>query len=241
MSKTRLDHTLIEKLATKLGRSKASLQSTISQFAGKYAISSEAALILLAKQNGIGTATYLKKLPANRQEQVRATLPAIFGQVTHKRRAIALLHDKSGSTTARQRSPLSMAIEYLIQDLDLRGRVSDLLKARGKFDRVFREATTVLDHKIKAVSGVKGNPSSLIVKALNPDPKKAVLVLSDEPSEQEGFFNICKGIFLAFRNATHHKLTEKFTREDALKFCGFVDSLLSAIAQAKVHRERAGN
>ena len=117
----------------------------------------------------------------------------------------------------------------------------DLLKAKGSFDRVFRESTTVLDHRIKSLSGMKGLPSSVIPRAINPAPNNAVIEISDEPAQQEGFFYIHKGVFQAFRNATHHELTDKFTREDALKFCGFVDLMLLALSQATVHPDRVKN
>lgn len=81
-------------------------------------------------------------------------------------------------------------------------------------------------------------PQELIGKALNPDPAKAVLVVSSNRAEQEGFFNICKGIGLSFRNPTHHNLTNKFTRQDAMKFCGFIDATLAVLSQAKCHLER---
>ncbi len=76
------------------------------------------------------------------------------------------------------------------------------------------------------------NPGDVVGKVLNPDPQKAVLKVSDERSEQEGMFSVCKGLTLAFRGPAHHTLSDDFTRADALKFCGFVDTLLAILETA---------
>jgi hypothetical protein len=39
---------------------------------------------------------------------------------------------------------------------------------------------------------------------------------------------------LAFRNPTHHYLSDSFKREDALKFTAFIDSLLKILHKCKV-------
>lgn len=140
----------------------------------------------------------------------------------------------------RKTEPITAAtIRALLQDDQLWDRCKDLFRAGRNFDRVFREATTVLDDRLKAKSGIRNmNPVNLVGKAVNPDPSKAIIVVSTNKDEQEGFHAMCKGIMLGFRNRTHHALSDKFTREDALKFCGFIDSLLAVIEQANIHSER---
>jgi hypothetical protein len=43
---------------------------------------------------------------------------------------------------------------------------------------------------------------------------------------------------LAFRDNTHHNLSDSFTQSDALKFCGMIDILLAVIGKGTVYSER---
>lgn len=234
MARTRLDQDLITKLMERTGNKEKSIRDLISRRASRHGISSETAQILWAKEFGIGTARYQRSLPPHIQEEVRNLLPTLMGE----RAARPTPQTQGGSKTSGRssaREPIGMAIDYLLKDDELRDRCRDLLRARGNFDRVFREATTVLDDRLKRLSGVreKLNPASLVGKAISPNPDTAILRVSDDRDEQEGFHSICKGLVLAFRNPTHHELTNKFSREDALKFCGFIDAILAVLAQAK--------
>jgi len=58
--------------------------------------------------------------------------------------------------------------------------------------------------------------------------------VSETKSEQEGFFNLCHGVTLWFRNRTHHHLDAKLTREEALRICAFIDLLLPIVDGATV-------
>lgn len=140
-----------------------------------------------------------------------------------------------GKKSPKSRDPTGLAIDYLLSDKELKSRCEDLLKRPRHFDRVFREATTVLETRIRSLSGItkKMHPSDLVSRVINPDPTKAILVLSEDKSEQEGFHGICKGTILGFRDPLHHQLDEKVTQQDALKFCAFVDMLLDLLGKAR--------
>lgn len=122
-----------------------------------------------------------------------------------------------------------------INDDELRERCSDILTAPGNFDRVINQATQVLEDRIRKKSGLLGNNTGtkLVNTALNADIDKTILEVSTNKEEHEGVCHICRGIMLAFRNPTHHHLTDQYSREDALKFCAFIDNILFLIDHSK--------
>jgi len=122
-----------------------------------------------------------------------------------------------------------------ITNEELKSRCSGILSSPSNFDRVINQATLVLEDRIRIKAKLDSSDIGvgLVNKALNPNPAKSILKVSDHAEEHEGICHICRGIMLAFRNPTHHQLTDRFTREDALKVCAFVDNLLKIIEQAR--------
>ena len=226
--KARLDQALLKKIAEKTGKSLQYVREQTSRRASRLSITSEAAQVLWAKELEIGTGYALRRLDPHIQEQVQASLPSVFARADRRETKTRRSRDLPRSDS------VGMAAEYLLSDRELRDRCQDLLKRRRHSDRVLREATTVLEDRIKKLSGLTGNinPEPLVNQALNPDLAKAVLQVSKEANEQAGFHSICRGIVLAFRHKAHHQLDDKVTREDALKFCGFVDVLLEILGKA---------
>ena len=234
MAKAKLDPDLLTKMAAKSGKGKQYLREQISRRASRSSVSSLAAQILWAKELGLGITMALNRAEPGVREEIRAsgspTTRTVPGAPTVQRR--------SGVRT-KTRPITGAAINFLLEDRELRGRCRDLLLARKHYDRVVREATTVLDDRLKTASGITNmNPTALVGKALNPDPAKAVIVVSAGRDEQQGFFSVCNGVMLAFRNKAHHTLSNAFTQADALKFCGFIDALLAVIGKGSVHPER---
>lgn len=236
MPKQRLNPGLLKKLQKATGGKPLTyIREQISKKASRASISSLAAQIVWAQGKRIGVAHALNKAPPEVREEVRSAqrpTPAPARAYRAPR--------ESDRAESRKGKPFTAAtIKALLQDQQMRERCRDLVLARKHFDRAFREATTILDDRLKNRSGIKNmSPVNLVGKVLNPDPQKAVIVMSANGDEQEGFHAVCKGVMLAFRNKAHHSLSDKFTREDALKFCGFIDTLLGAIEQAEVHLER---
>src|SRR5260370_25515214 len=232
MSKLHLNSDLLERLAKKTAKSKQYIREQISRKAGRQGISSIAAQIAWAKEQRIGVAHALNKLPAEVREEVRSAQKGRVAPVSVRTMNPKPTRPKAG----KPRAMTAATINSLLQDETLRERCKDLLRARKHFDRVFREATTVLDYRLKTKSGIKNmNPPNLGSKVLNQYPKKAIIEISPDAGEQQGFHAICQGVMLAFRNKAHHSLSDKFTREDALKVCGFIDTILGRIEQADIH------
>ncbi len=111
-----------------------------------------------------------------------------------------------------------------------------VLTAEGKFDRVINQATQVLEARIRTKSGGNSDKTGtqLVNAVIKAKIDQTVLQVSRDEGEQEGVAHICRGIMQAFRNPTHHQLSDAFSREGALKFCGFIDSLLRIIDNAEV-------
>lgn len=125
-----------------------------------------------------------------------------------------------------------------IKDADLKSRCADLLSAPGNFDRAINQTTQVLEDRIRRKSEQDNNVTGvqLVNAVLKTDLNTTILKVSADESEQRGFTDICRGIMAAFRNPTHHQITDKFSREDALKVCAFIDNLLRVIDAAEVQR-----
>lgn len=121
-----------------------------------------------------------------------------------------------------------------IKDDELRARAGELLMAPDHFDRVINQATLVLEHRIRTKAGVGTElvGVALVNDVFNGDPTRTRLRASLDDGEHRGYCDVFRGVFGAFRNTTHHQLTEKFSREEALRICAFIDSLLRVVEQA---------
>lgn len=230
MAQRRLDEKLLTKLSRKLKKPIPAVNVIVSHKAAKLSISSEAALILLAKQHGIGTAVYQQKLDPSKQAEVRESLPLLIHGGQSKKTSSPKPSQKAKSAISNK-SALRLAIEYMIQDQQLISRCGDLLLAKANFDRAINQATLILEDRvrIKAKPAAKLVGENLVNYAFNADLLKTVLKVSDDPEEQRGFTNLIRGIVPAFRNKTHHHLIDTFAREEAMRVCGFIDVLLRIV------------
>lgn len=232
MGRRILDPKLLTKVARKLGKKQITdVNKIVSRKAAKLAVSSEAALIILAKEHGIGTAAYQRRLDSSKQAEVRDALPALFAP-TVRRNDRAQGVGKKSTVGISKRAQLKSAIEYLIQDNEMRERCGDILLAASNFDRPVNQATLVLEDRIRKKSQPiqKLVGENLVGYAFNENLSKTVLrVASNDPDDQRGFTQMLRGTVPAFRNKTHHHIINNFSREEAMRVCGFIDTLLRVV------------
>lgn len=227
-----LDEKIMSKLAKKLGKHDITdVNRLVSRRAAKLGISAEAALVILAKENGIGTSNYQRTLDATKQAEVRDSIPVIISPNT-RRQSNSGKGDEKATSSTNKRAVLKSMIEFLIQDVELRDRCQDMLLASSKFDRPINQATLVLENRIRSMARPTARlvGENLLNYAFNEDLARTVLrVASNEPEDQRGFTQIMRGIVPSFRNKTHHHIINNFSREEALQVCGFIDVLLRVV------------
>lgn len=221
---TRLNSSLLAKIAHKKKTTIPRIRQGISHRASRWRITSEAAQLVWADQMGISIGGALARLPPHVQEQVRE-----HGKDFVERPPGASRRAPVRANTPRgARDGLREAVNRLITEPQLVSRCADTLKGTRKFDRAINQATLVLESYLRKLSR-KGKGTNIHeVAAIVLHPKNPVLRVSTEDDVQEGYFFICKGLFLVFRNLTHHQLAE-FSREDAISICGFVNAFLDAL------------
>lgn len=129
------------------------------------------------------------------------------------------------------------ALYNAIEDLELQKRCGDiLLVATGAFDRVINQATQILEDRIKKKANLQntnliGLP--LVSKSIHSKIEHTILKFSDDNNVQESYAELFKGIIGTYRNSTHHGLEYECTREDALKFCAYIDFLLKELDKSE--------
>lgn len=119
-----------------------------------------------------------------------------------------------------------------IEDDVLRSRCKALLADTDHYDRVVREASVILESRVRAAARLDKTTIGvdLMAQAFRPDGGR--LHLSDVRSEQLGAMEMFKGLMGFFRNDAGHHVVESWTLDDAVRFVGCVDLLLKLVARA---------
>ena len=129
------------------------------------------------------------------------------------------------------------ALYNSIEDTELQKRCGDiLLEASGAFDRVINQATQILEDRIKTKAELQKSTLvglKLVSKVIHSKLEDTILKFSDDPNIQEQYAALFKGIIGVYRNPTHHGLDYECSREDALKFCSYIDLLLKEVEKSE--------
>ena len=222
-----LDRTLMTKLARKTGTK--NVNGMVSRKARKLGRSSEAALVILCREQGIGTSTFQRHLEGSKQAEIRDALLGMLPQSRATPRATKRGHP--AKTGINKRASHKIAVEYLIQDEELRSRCQNELLASAHFDKAVSQATLVLEERIRSKAQLTGLVGEhLVSAAFNENlPKTLLRVASGDAGDQRGFTQILRGLVPTFRNKTHHFIIKNFSREEAMCVCGFIDVLLRVV------------
>ena len=125
-------------------------------------------------------------------------------------------------------------------DPELRRRCADLYEQfsgdpadQDRFDTVLREASTVLEERIRRVSGLPAHLHGLDLVSAAFAPDNGELIVSIDRNEQEGAHLLFRGYFGFIRNTVGHHLVAAYTRERAAQVLGYADYLLFLLSQAR--------
>jgi len=129
-------------------------------------------------------------------------------------------------TSSLMRHTWKEAADELIRDEELRRRCGDLLAAEGDHDRAVREACTVLEDRVR---GLISAPNTLVGTRLMDSAmwgNSLNLRLSDHDGEQEGAWQMYRGLMAYYRNPVGHRLRDDLDRNEVLHVVSWIDHLL---------------
>lgn len=129
-----------------------------------------------------------------------------------------------------------------IHDAILKERCSDLLQAPGAFDRVVREATIILEDRLRTrishdrlaaliPDSAKQTGDNLVNTLLN--PASPILSISTDQHERAAFQRIMFGVFAYLRNPFHHHIDDDIDWSWSWSIVGFIDHLLNEVANCQ--------
>ena len=158
-------------------------------------------------------------------------------------RVDAVVQSAIGTLEAGLWPPKRPTPVLVIHDAELRQRCSDLLGAPGNYDRVVREATTVLEDRLRrcppfdVLAKVIPNAAdqtgdNLVNKLFNPDTP--VLSISSDKTKRIAFRNILVGVVSYLRNPSHHRLDDATEWSWAWSTVGLIDKLLADVDSCAV-------
>lgn len=134
----------------------------------------------------------------------------------------------------------------VIQDMELRNRCLDLLSAPTAYDRVTREATTILEDRIRMKlphtllarlipQAADQTGDNLVNRLLS--PRNPVIIVSSEKQKQVAFHQITSGVFSYLRNPYHNRLDPSTEWSWAWSTVGLMDRLLAEVDGSSISEQ----
>jgi hypothetical protein len=150
----------------------------------------------------------------------------------------AAIEKTIGSLNAGIWPPEAPTPLLVIKDEELRRRCSDLLSSPGNYDRVIREATTVLEDRIRRrppfdvltrliPQSADQAGDNLINQLFAPD--HPVLLISSDRGRRIAFHRMLLGVVSYLRNHYHHQLDATTEWSWAWSIVGLIDQLITDI------------
>jgi hypothetical protein len=151
----RLNQTLLQKVAARLGKTPQYIREQVSRRASREGVASPAALVMWARDLGIGVASALEKLPPHVQQQLsmpRVVAPRPVRVVPRKSGAARPRNRAGGRRLARGETGKEIFISHAGNDKKLASALVELLRSafNMKADRFL--CTTVDGYRLPAGS-----------------------------------------------------------------------------------------
>lgn len=121
----------------------------------------------------------------------------------------------------------------LIRDSQLRDRVEGLLAEERNYDRAVREASVILEDRVRTKSGLAHlHGVDLMTAAFKED--SGALMVSDISAEQAGVHMAFRGMVAWVRNSFGHRVIDATAQGDAMRIVAFIDWLLEEVGRARL-------
>jgi hypothetical protein len=151
---------------------------------------------------------------------------------------VATIDAVIGVLTAELWPPKSPSPVLIIHDTELQQRCSDLLSALGDYDRVIREATTVLEDRIRRrppfdvlaslIPQTADQSGDNLVNKLSA-PDNPILSISNDRARRIAFHRMLLGVVSYLRNHYYHQLDTSTRWSWAWFTVSLIDHLLADI------------
>ena len=155
----------------------------------------------------------------------------------------AAINKAIGEIEAGKWPPKEPQPVLIINENELPACCIDLLTAPGNYDRAIREATVILENRIRNKCphetlsrliplAADQTGDNIINKLFSPD--KAILIISNDRNKRIAFHKILLGINAYLRNPSHHTVDPNTEWSWAWSIIGLIDQLLSEIENCMI-------